>query len=502
MEDPQQDRVQEIANALSNLQLNHQTEQQRSEFLTNEIASLKIDLNSIKLTLQDVTQRLLSFHHQLSTFQIPVPAPPPPPPPHPAFSDVSLMSHASLSGNPKEINQFIYFVKDHLIETESRFLNEKSKINWVVRHFRYHNDSTSRIPPSYNWWMSILKENARLQELDTKSVSAEDPYILPCLVSIRSFLARLEEVFADRSSAEDAKRVLYNCKQGNQPLDVFNSLFSSLVFAVDLTEESRIDVYKASLNPKILEVAIQKDSWKAATTLRAKMDLAILASNILDELNTLRSNMSMKRPDFQLVRPPPPPPPPQHPSNSTPMDIDAITASIGFSFSAYRALCVKNKLCQRCQKPYDETHIKNRSCPNTEVAMKDKLDLFSRLSRSDPATTHLTQINLAPALPSIPTGSWDHIGPGSFADMLMYGSDENGNPIDDGEFISSISSVSPPISPPSSHSPSRLVLPIRLLLSNTHSITALALIDSGAGDSFINHNFLPPAMSYNVGADP
>ncbi|KAA1073650.1 hypothetical protein PGT21_020390 [Puccinia graminis f. sp. tritici] len=135
METPQQDRVQEIANALSNLQINHQTEQQRSEFLTNEISSLKMDLNSIKLTLQDVTQRLLAFHHQLSNFQIPVPAPPPPPPPHPAFSAVSLMPHASFSGNPKEINQFIYFVKDRLIEAESCFLNEKRECS--SPRFRY-----------------------------------------------------------------------------------------------------------------------------------------------------------------------------------------------------------------------------------------------------------------------------------------------------------------------------------------------------------------------------
>jgi transposase InsO family protein len=308
-------------------------------------------------------------------------------------------------------------------------------------------------------------------------------------------LSKLEEVFADRSSAEDAKKALYNCKQGNQPLDVFNSLFSSLVFAVDLTEESRIDVYKASLNPKILEIAIQKDSWKSAKTLRAKMDLAILASNILDELTMLRSNMSVRRPDFQLQRPPPPPPPPRQPlPTDTPMDIDAITASTGFTFSVYRALCVKNKLCQRCHKAYDEAHISNRSCPNTEVPMKDKLDLFSRLSRNEPPTTQLTQINLVPTVPQPNTGSWDHIGPGSFADMLMYGVDEEGNPFEtDGKLFPSICSVSPHTSPslpkiPSS--PSRLVLPIHILRPGSSPLVAMALIDSGAGDSFINTDFV------------
>ncbi|OAV84948.1 hypothetical protein PTTG_30925 [Puccinia triticina 1-1 BBBD Race 1] len=124
----QEERVQELANVLSNLQLNHQSGQQKTDHLSNEINSIKVDLNTIKLTLQDVTQRLLSFHHQLLNFQLQPSVPQ-------AFSDVSVMTHASFSGNPKEINKFLYFIKDRLVEVEARFPNEKSKINWVVRHF-------------------------------------------------------------------------------------------------------------------------------------------------------------------------------------------------------------------------------------------------------------------------------------------------------------------------------------------------------------------------------
>ncbi|OAV88783.1 hypothetical protein PTTG_28916 [Puccinia triticina 1-1 BBBD Race 1] len=389
----QEERVQELANVLSNLQLNHQSEQQKIDHLSNEIGSIKVDLNTIKLTLQDVTQRLLAFHHQMSTFQHP-------PPVTQSFSDVSVMTHALFSGNPKEINKFLYFIKDQLVEVKARFTSEKSKINWVVRHFCHLDGNISDTDPSYLWWISVLRENAQTQNLPSKLASAEDPYVLPCLISICTFLSHLEEVFANSSSIEDAKRALYSCKQGNKPLDVFNSLFCSLVFAFDLTEDCRIDVYKAAINPKILEIAIQKDSWKEATDLKQKMALCILASNILDELTMLRANLSTKRVDFQLQQPPPPPLPN---SNATPMDIDAITASIGFTFSAYRALCVKHKLCQRCHKAYDETHISNRSCPNTEVQMKDKIALFTKLSKSAPSTTHLTQIDLGtPSSGAIP----------------------------------------------------------------------------------------------------
>jgi hypothetical protein len=471
-----EERVQNLADTLSNLQIHHQSEAQRSEALLADLSALRMDVNSIRLTLQDVTQRLLLFHQQIVTLQSA-----PPPNNHPSFIDVGIMPHASFSGNPKEINQFLYFVKDRLIEVEPRFQTEKSKINWVVRHFRNSNGNISEPTPSYNWWMSLLKENARTQELPTQFASAEDPYILPCLHSIRSFLAKLEEVFADRNSVEDAKRALYSCKQGNMSLDVFNSL----VYAVDLTEESRCDLYKRALNPRILEIAIVKDSWKSADTLRKKQDLAVLASNILDELNQLRGNMSVRQPNHCPSAPPPPAAP-------TPMDIDAITASTGFTFPLYRALCVKNKLCQRCHKAYDKAHINNRSCPNVEVSMKDKVDLFTRLSREQP-NTQVSNINVSavdfdfnPAVQS-----WDHLGHHSISDLLMFGCNSEGNPLNDGKpplFISSINPSIPTLSPPVV--PSRLVISIRLLRPSLPPITASALIDSGAGDSFIDANFV------------
>ncbi|KAA1114380.1 hypothetical protein PGT21_006666 [Puccinia graminis f. sp. tritici] len=126
------------------------------------------------------------------------------------------------------------------------------------------------------------------------------------------------------------------------------------------------------------------------------------------------------------------------------MDIDAITASTGFTFPLYRAICVKNKLCQCCHKAYDNTHISNRSCPNTEVSMKDKLDLFARLSRDQPAT-QVSNINVSAVdfdlNPSVQ--SWDHLGQHSIADLLMFGCDSEGNPLDTGKFPFSISSVEP-----------------------------------------------------------
>ncbi|KAI9600775.1 hypothetical protein H4Q26_000568 [Puccinia striiformis f. sp. tritici PST-130] len=339
----QDERVQNLAEALSTLQINHQSEQDRSESIIAEINSMKTEITSLKLTLQDVTQRLLIFHQQLANVQN---LPPPPPPPQ-VFADVAVMTHTSFSGNPKELNKFIYFIKDRLVEVESRFQSEKSKINWI-------------------------------------------------------------------------------------------------------------------------------------------QDLAIMASNVLDELAQLRNAASVRTPNYQPQLPPPPP-------AATPMDIDSITASSGFTFPLYRSICIKNKLCQRCHKAYDKAHITNRSCPNVEVSIKEKIDLYTRLSRGHPPVA-LAEVNLSSINPDAPVQSWDSVGVNSFADMLMYGSDEDGNIIDQGELFFSIASLStslplppkPSFLPPPNTDPSRLVIPIKLLLPGLPPVTAMALIDSGAGGSFIN----------------
>lgn len=157
----QDERVQNLADALNTLQINHQSGQDRSKSIVVEINSMKLKINSIKLTLQDVSQRLLIFHQQLANMNLPPPAPSPQ-----VFTDVAVMTHTSFSGNPKELNRFIYFIKDWLVKVEGRFQSEKSKINWIVCHFQHINGNISDTTSSYNWWISILKENARSQNLN------------------------------------------------------------------------------------------------------------------------------------------------------------------------------------------------------------------------------------------------------------------------------------------------------------------------------------------------
>jgi hypothetical protein len=92
--------------------------------------------------------------------------------------------------------------------------------------------------------MALLFENARLQDLPTESASTEDPYVLDVLLSAKSFISHLEEVFNNKNDVEEAKKRLFAFKQGNRTIEEFNALFNSLAYSVNLTKDSRCDLYK------------------------------------------------------------------------------------------------------------------------------------------------------------------------------------------------------------------------------------------------------------------
>ncbi|MBW0515809.1 hypothetical protein O181_055524 [Austropuccinia psidii MF-1] len=52
--------------------------------------------------------------------------------------------------------------------------------------------------PSYNWWLSLLKENALVQGLELDSnLLPSNPYVLLCIISLESFLERLADNFSN-----------------------------------------------------------------------------------------------------------------------------------------------------------------------------------------------------------------------------------------------------------------------------------------------------------------
>ncbi|KAH9468850.1 hypothetical protein Pst134EA_009381 [Puccinia striiformis f. sp. tritici] len=297
--------------------------------------------------------------------------------------DVPEMS-ILFSGNPKETRRFVFQARTVLHEKSDCFRSVKSKINWIVRHFRNPGSNSGEPCPSYNWWMSLLFENARIQDLPTDSVSVEDPYVLDSLSTSKEFLTQLELTFEDKHEIQTAKQRLFSFRQGNKSIEEFNALFNSLCYAVNLTEESRCDCYERALNPKILKIAVLRGDWKITTTLRGKQVLAALAAEAQDKISSIDSGslpvfQQRQQPYHHRSNPPPPPPPARASDGPAPMDLDALSAESSFTFNRFRALCYKKRVCQRCGGSFNDEHKANKGCPlpsEKHIDVQRKAELF------------------------------------------------------------------------------------------------------------------------------
>jgi hypothetical protein len=64
--------------------------------------------------------------------------------------EVPKLQYAHFTGNPRKTKRFFYFIREKLQEKGHCFPSEKSKINWIVRHFRHPNGNLGESIPSYN----------------------------------------------------------------------------------------------------------------------------------------------------------------------------------------------------------------------------------------------------------------------------------------------------------------------------------------------------------------
>lgn len=94
-----------------------------------------------------------------------------------SYPDTPDVPNVSFTGNIRETRRFVYVMKERLYEHGHCFRSEKSKINWEVRHFRSIDGNLGDSVPSFNWWIALLRENARLQDINPGSASVEDPYV-------------------------------------------------------------------------------------------------------------------------------------------------------------------------------------------------------------------------------------------------------------------------------------------------------------------------------------
>ncbi|PLW36194.1 hypothetical protein PCASD_10457 [Puccinia coronata f. sp. avenae] len=539
---PLERRVAQLSDQLSSIQLNNSNQRTDLNSLFDELNQIKSsfdslandikDINSMKTLYKDFVQLKHQFNNEVNQIQqsinsilqsvennrvaiqqnssqlielarLPVGN----------IQEVPELQYAQFTGNPKETKRFVYFIREKLQEKGHNFPSEKSKINWIVQHFRHPNGNLGKNVLSYNWWMALLFENTRLQDLPTKSASTEDLYVLNILLSAKSFLSHLEEVFNNKHDVKEAKKRLFSFKQGNRTIEEFNALFNSLAYSVNLTKESCCDLYKQALNPKVLKIAVMRNNWKSATKLKEKQLLAISAAEAQDKTSSINAGslptIHRRQPLQAQPNLPPTPTPVRIPKGVVPMDLNNISSDSSFTFPKFRSLCVQKGICQRCGQQFDEAHKKVRGCILPDS--KQKIELFrqwslaplshgqsvSQVNTIQQSSTSNPSLQTAQTTPSVPPSSGtantgllsanpvllDRVPPLSLANYCLGQAIEEMDVELSKPFMSLDSFLSVPF--PST----RPILKASLEQLGSIMVEASILFNSGASASFIDSQF-------------
>ncbi|PLW09922.1 hypothetical protein PCASD_21478 [Puccinia coronata f. sp. avenae] len=350
-----------------------------------------------------------------------------PPPPHgpagyyrapgaPEFNHLARMEPMKIpdlwfSGEPSHLLTFLRAICDFLQPRASLFQSESRRIVWILRHFGYQpSDHRKNASPAENWYTLLVNDNVRRQGNFSPYADLDGiEFTIPVLLSVEAFIKGLILVFGDWFMKENTKRALAACKQRDSTIGEYNSRFCSLVYLVEDVEAARIERYVSGLNPRIIHKAMSK-KWRAADTLKARMELATEAAAQLNLLALLPPDLANHACHRPLSSAPPPgfSQPPQHQS-STPvhdpnaMEINATMTRPGSHLSLLydqsRSICRNKKLCFRCLKPVIPiTHTGSLNCLNLPVSVKQR-KLFIKRNQQNP-TAEVSAISLATQQPA------------------------------------------------------------------------------------------------------
>lgn len=225
------------------------------------------------------------------------------------------------------------------------------------------------------------------------------PFIIPTLSSFDVFLRALVSEFKDKYAAENALKDLQALKQGDKKIGEFNSLFTSLSsLLLDLPEQILINFYKNSLNVKILAQAIGRTNRATAATLKARQDIAVLASDQLDEMKRRHANPLnvplVPAPSTHGVSVP-------HDPNSMDIDVHALTTGSLFPHNKFKTACHRLCICTRCLGPWVKRADNRHVCVYAPATLQAKINFLKGLASSQKSKpfTLPTTVSYPPAGP-------------------------------------------------------------------------------------------------------
>ncbi|KAH9462041.1 hypothetical protein Pst134EB_005958 [Puccinia striiformis f. sp. tritici] len=247
---------------------------------------------------------------------------PNPPAPPSQYAEHQKLPDVWFSGESSQLGSFLKDIQNFFHLRAVHFPSEARMIVWVSLHFGFRPSENQRVQSrSQNWYHSLIVQNARLQGKFSPYADLERvPFLLPALASLAAFENSLISYFGDKNLAETARATLDSCRQGSMSVEEYNSQFGSLAYLVDMSDGDRVARYINGLNLNV-HMRVTGQAWRAAKTLKDKMDLAVEGAKDLEMMSRISNPHSAPKPK--------PAPLYQHPHSSQrssdAMDIDAAT---------------------------------------------------------------------------------------------------------------------------------------------------------------------------------
>ncbi|PLW42981.1 hypothetical protein PCASD_04729 [Puccinia coronata f. sp. avenae] len=310
-----QDRDQTIlshSQAIANLETQARRQEEilrRNDETIKELRQLLVfaaDVNNMKAqypkdlkTVRDsVDGALNTFHMRVSHLE----NRPDPSPVAKVFPEPPFYSHIYFSGDIAETHRFCCLIRDTFARIPGHFSSERQRILWISGYFRTASGNLGADCPSYTWWRGLLTKNAHEQGLPTQKASSTADFVIDELYDSESFLSAIEDMFSNHKEAEEQRKALFALRQGNKSIAEFNIQFNTLLYTVVLSEESKCEVYEAAINPKIVELGVNRGGWTELDNLVDKQRMAVrLSIDVLrvSQLNQRKNYNPLPRIEFK-----------------------------------------------------------------------------------------------------------------------------------------------------------------------------------------------------------
>jgi hypothetical protein len=194
------------------------------------------------------------------------------------FPEPPFYSHTYFSGDIAETHCFCCLIQDTFARIPGHFSSERQCILWIAGYFCTASGNLGTDCPSYTWWRGLLTKNAHEQGLPTQKASLASDFVISELFDSESFLLAVEDMFSNHKEAEEQRKALFSLRQVSKSIAEFNIQFNTLLYMVILSEESKCEVYKAAINPKIVKLGVQRGGWTELDTLVEKQHMAVKLS--------------------------------------------------------------------------------------------------------------------------------------------------------------------------------------------------------------------------------